>query len=246
MMTFSPKEFQSDRWPEIGSDPNLFRHFVDELPLRVFVCNRSGELLYGNQTFVESLGCSFDQLHRMVGMIIRKDRKLFTNVVRKVIYEHKEFVVPEYMLTRPDNNKQIFSITFRPLSLMQDGEPEIVMIGMALDITEEKHAHNMVVQNAKEIELLHSTGRQLSETLDLNTIYRTFFDLVSGIMPHDNLIVSSFDSEKNLIYCEYAIADGVEVDVSELPPVPLEPEGMGLQSQAIRSGKPLMINDVQN
>ena len=244
-MTFASKEDLSKRWPKIGSDPNLFQHFVDELPLRVFVFDRSGELLYANQTFVESLGCGFDQLQRMVGMIMRKDLKLFTQVVRKVIYEQNEFVVPEFTLTRPDNDKQTFHIRFRPLSLIMNGEAEMVMIGTALDITEEKHANDMVIQHTQEIELLHSAGHQLSETLDLENVYRTFFDLVSGIMPHDNLFVSSFDSEKELIYCEYAIADGVEVDASKLPPVPLEPEGRGLQSQAIRSGKPMIVNNVQ-
>jgi signal transduction histidine kinase/CheY-like chemotaxis protein len=244
-MTFSSKEFLTKRWPKIGSDPDLFRHFVDELPLRVFVFDRSGELLYANQTFIDALGCTFEQVHRMAGMIIAKDRKLFTKVVRKVIYEHKEFVVPEFTLTRPHDDKQIFFIRFRPLKLLCNGDPAEVMIGVAQDVTDRKRANDMVIQHAREIELLHSTGQQLSETLDLKSIYRTFFDLVSGIMPHDDLFVSSFDPDKELIYCEYAIADGVEVDASKLPPVALAAEGTGLQSQAIRSGKPMMVNDVQ-
>ena len=94
--------------------------------------DRSGELLYGNRAFVESLRCSFDQLPRMIGMVIKKDNEMFTRVVRKVIYEHEEFIIPEYALTRSNADKQVFNITFRPLFIQQDGKNITLMIGMAV------------------------------------------------------------------------------------------------------------------
>lgn len=98
--------------------------------------------------------------------------------------------------------------------------------------------------HAQELELLYAAGQKLSETLDPKVIYHTFFDLVSQIMPHDNLFVSFYEEAEGLIYCKFGIVSGVEVDISKLPPVPLEPEGKGLQSNVIRSGQPLLINDV--
>jgi signal transduction histidine kinase len=241
------QEKSNNWWPKIGGDLNAFRQLMDELPIRTFVFNRKGELLYANQIFVETLRCRFDQIQKMMDRIIEKDSKLFTRVVGHVIYKHEEFIVPKFILTHMETGKrrQTFHIRFRPLTLLLDDAVETVMIGTAVDITDETIAQEMVVQHTQEIELLHQAGQQLSETLDLKKIYHTFFDLVSGIMPHQNLFVSSYKPEEDLIYCEFAIVDGAEVDVGLLPPVPLEPEGKGLQSQAIRSGKPLLINDVQ-
>ncbi|MCK4568141.1 MAG: PAS domain S-box protein, partial [Candidatus Thorarchaeota archaeon] len=42
----------------------------------------------------------------------------------------------------------------------------------------------------------------------------------------------------------YVITDEGPVDVENLPPIPLEDEGMGTQSQVIRTGKPLYLPDL--
>jgi putative nucleotidyltransferase with HDIG domain len=46
-----------------------------------------------------------------------------------------------------------------------------------------------------------------------------------------------------LIFARFAISDGEPVDVQNFPPLPLEPEGQGLQSPVIRSGVAQLVRD---
>ena len=99
-------------------------------------------------------------------------------------------------------------------------------------------------RSAETARLLVETARQLGETLDPLRVYERFHDLLADTVPHDGLIVSSFDPADNLIRCEYAWTDGKRLDASTLPPLPLSPTGGGMQSHVIRTGEALLANDV--
>src|SRR5438445_4726335 len=62
-------------------------------------------------------------------------------------------------------------------------------------------------------------------------------------IPHDGVVVSSFDAEDGIIRCDYAWVDGELLDVSIFPPLQLRASG-GMQSEVIRTGEPLLTNDV--
>lgn len=49
-----------------------------------------------------------------------------------------------------------------------------------------------------------------------------------------------------MITCEYAEYEGEPIDTTTLPPIPLEPEGGGTQSMVIRTGEPLIVDDLQS
>jgi PAS domain S-box-containing protein len=63
-------------------------------------------------------------------------------------------------------------------------------------------------------------------------------------VPHDGLLVSSYDAETNLITCDYAWSDGATLDAATLPALTLNPDGGGMQSRVIAGGEPLLVNDV--
>jgi PAS domain S-box-containing protein len=113
------------------------------------------------------------------------------------------------------------------------------------EITERKRAEEALRKRTEEISLLYEVGRQFSSTLDLERIYDTLYDLVSSIMDCDGLFVSSYDSKDDLIRCTYARRERQRLDASQFPPVPLEPEGHGIQSVVIRTGEPLLIRDYE-
>lgn len=62
-------------------------------------------------------------------------------------------------------------------------------------------------------------------------------------MQFDNMFIASYDKVSQLIKAEFAIMEGKRVEVDAFPPLPLEPEGKGIQSPVIRSGKARLIND---
>jgi PAS domain S-box-containing protein len=99
-------------------------------------------------------------------------------------------------------------------------------------------------RGAEKAELLLAAARYLNETLELERVYDRFSELLADAVPHNGVIVSSFDPEKGLISCDFAWVDGEKLDPSILPPLPLNREGGGMQSRVIMTGEPLLQNDV--
>jgi PAS domain S-box-containing protein len=99
-------------------------------------------------------------------------------------------------------------------------------------------------RKARVAQLLLDAARSLGETLDPDRVYDRFRDLLADVVPHDGVLVSSYDEGDGLMRCEYAWSDGNRLDTSVFPPVTLNREGGGMQSRVIVSGEPLLFNDV--
>ena len=101
-----------------------------------------------------------------------------------------------------------------------------------------------IERKAELAELLLDAARQLGESLEPELVYERFHELLKAVVPHDGVVVSSYDERDGLIRCEYAWVEGNVVDASTLPPLPLNREGGGMQSRVILGGRPLLFNDV--
>jgi signal transduction histidine kinase len=105
--------------------------------------------------------------------------------------------------------------------------------------------HDLGVARPGEVEtarLLLEAARYLNETLEPRRVYERFRDLLADAIPHDGVVVSSVD-EAGTIRCDYAWVDGEVLDVSIFPPLRVQEKG-GMQSEVIRTGRPLLTNDV--
>jgi signal transduction histidine kinase len=114
--------------------------------------------------------------------------------------------------------------------------------------TDDVRAHYLQVERdlrrrAEIAQLLLDAARSLTETLEIDRVYDRFHELLADVIPHDGVIVSSFDERESLITCEYASVEGNRIDPATLPPLTLSAGG-GMQSEVIRTGKPLLANDV--
>jgi PAS domain S-box-containing protein len=98
-------------------------------------------------------------------------------------------------------------------------------------------------RKARIAELLLEAARELGQGLEPERIYERFRELLAGVIPHDGLVISSYDSADGLIRCDYVWNEGNVIDPSSLPPLPLNPEG-GMQSRVIVSGKSFLFTDV--
>ena len=81
------------------------------------------------------------------------------------------------------------------------------------------------------------------EARDLPFLYSTIYRYVKELLDIDVFIASSYDPFSYLIHATYVVHDQTVLDVSQFPPIPLERSGYGTQSQVIRSGLPLRIDD---
>ena len=91
-------------------------------------------------------------------------------------------------------------------------------------------------RKAELAELLLHAARQLGESLEPHVVYERFHELLAVVVPHDGIVISSYDDRDDVIRCEYAWSDGHVVDPAKLPPLPLNREGGGMQSRVIVSG----------
>jgi PAS domain S-box-containing protein len=114
----------------------------------------------------------------------------------------------------------------------------------AADITAYKEAEAALERSARIARLQHEAASYLGETLDPEQVYDRFHELLAAVVPHDGLLVSSYDPERQLIRCDYAWTDGQNLNPASLPALPLNPHGEGMQSRVIRSGESLLVNDV--
>src|SRR3954452_24445499 len=74
-------------------------------------------------------------------------------------------------------------------------------------------------------QLLLEAARQLGETLEPERVYERFHLLLTNAVPHDGIVVSSYDDEgAALIRFEYAWLEGTPLVPTTLPPLPLNRE----------------------
>jgi PAS domain S-box-containing protein len=99
-------------------------------------------------------------------------------------------------------------------------------------------------RKAELAEFLLHAARRLGESIEPERIYERFHELVADVIPHDGLIVSSYDDRDELIRCEYAWTDGAVLDATTLPALQLNRKGGGMQSRVIVTGEPLLFSDV--
>lgn len=125
----------------------------------------------------------------------------------------------------------------------RESDGSILWHGYIHDITERKEAELAIQKRNEELRLLHDASQRLNRSLDPDEVYQTIHEFLSAVLPMDSLIISSYDEETELITCQAFWSQDQRLDVSHFPTIPLEPEGQGTQSIAIRTGETLLIND---
>jgi|GEM_PF-2487188 len=86
---------------------------------------------------------------------------------------------------------------------------------------------------------------ELGQTLDVRATYSTIYEHIRSLMDAEAFIVGLYDPENEMISAGFVVTRGQVRDTSLFPPIPLEEEGRGTQSQVIRTGEPLVVPDWQ-
>src|SRR2546429_2123554 len=110
-------------------------------------------------------------------------------------------------------------------------------------LTHQQRVEHDLRRKAETAQLLLDAARYLGETLEIERVYARFHELLADGIQHDGVVVSSFDERESLIRCEYAWVEGEHVAPATLPELNLSTAG-GMQSEVIRTGRPLLENDV--
>ncbi|HMG73466.1 MAG TPA: CHASE domain-containing protein, partial [Pyrinomonadaceae bacterium] len=123
------------------------------------------------------------------------------------------------------------------------------VIGQTVDITERKLAEaelraaneRAIVEYEGLLERIASMAQKLGSARELPAIYRALLEFARASAPCDGLFVSLYDGGQDIRTAAYGWGDGIEIDVSELPPLPVPRDGPN--SRAVRTGNVVITED---
>ncbi len=91
------------------------------------------------------------------------------------------------------------------------------------------------------LERIKALAQALGTARELTAIFRALREFTNKSVPCNGFFVSLYDSVRDVRTACYAWADGEELDVSELPPMPVTT--MGPNSRAVRTREVVITND---
>jgi HD-GYP domain-containing protein (c-di-GMP phosphodiesterase class II) len=101
-------------------------------------------------------------------------------------------------------------------------------------------------RHADQLLAVNTLGRALSETRGVKEIYARATGTILQIIPNiSTIFISSYNPLTQKINYVYGYQDDEPVDVEIFPPVNLESPGVGTQSQAIHTRRPVIINGLR-
>ncbi|NOZ07357.1 MAG: GAF domain-containing protein, partial [FCB group bacterium] len=92
-------------------------------------------------------------------------------------------------------------------------------------------------------EVVNRLSLEIGNAASLEEIFPVIKREIGVLVHSPALFISLFDRKNKLITPVYVNIEGEELNISDFPVLPLEPEGMGVQSQVVRTGKSLILND---
>jgi two-component sensor histidine kinase len=87
----------------------------------------------------------------------------------------------------------------------------------------------------------------LTQKLDVDSIFNAVFEVITKLADCTELFVARYDKEDSMIryiFMRSVFSDG-PLNASEIPAIPLAPEGYGILSEVIRSSKSVILNNYQ-
>lgn len=111
------------------------------------------------------------------------------------------------------------------------------------ELQEKQLAEKALQAKTEELQMLYEAQQVLSGSLDIESIYDNTYKIISAKIPCDSMIISEYNKEAKNIKILSVWADGVKPDINIFPLIPLAPKGKGIQSEVIRSSKPLLIDN---
>jgi PAS domain S-box-containing protein len=153
----------------------------------------------------------------------------------------------EFIVRRRDGTIFPAMITDTPIN-GEDGKI-VGIVGVSVDITERKRAEetlresqqHAITEYERLLERLSPLAEALGTARDLSTIFRALLDFTLASMPCIGIFIALYDPNRNVRTAAYAWGDGAEVDVSDLPPMPISTDGPN--SRAVRTGEIIITDD---
>ncbi|MBI5945413.1 MAG: PAS domain-containing protein [Chloroflexi bacterium] len=162
----------------------------------------------------------------------------------KVEHEH------EFRIFRPDG--EIRWIHNRWMALYDKDGKEIKRVGTHQDVTERKQAEEISRRMMERWSTIYRAGEEISASLDIEQVFQAVYRAVGQVMPCEDFLISMYDEDRNLMWGDYIIENGVrvasnpyQVDVgNKIAPNPY-PATLGLGGFIVKTGQSVLLNSPQ-
>ena len=217
-----------------------YRELVENLNDVIFTVDLAGMITYVSEPVRQLAGYAPEELvgHPFREIIHSDDVPDFDRRFREILENRLE---PwEFRYRTKGGEIRWARTSSRPI--VESGRP-VGIRGLFSDITPRRQAELSRDRMLHRLATLNRVTLALGQLTALPAILRTLHDEVRAILDADGFFVSRYHKGSGLITALFAIDEGGERDVSTFPPIPLAPEGKGMQSQVLRTGKPLNVPD---
>jgi PAS domain S-box-containing protein len=153
----------------------------------------------------------------------------------------------EMVVQRKDGSSFPALITDTPI---YDEEGKMVgIVGVSIDITARKATEealraaeqHAITEYENLLQRLTPLAQALGTARDLRTIFRALLDFTRASMPCIGIFIALYDDKRKVRTAAYGWGDGEEVDVTNLPPMPISTDGPN--SRAVKTGEIIITDD---
>ncbi len=223
---------------------DLMRRVIDANPTCIFLKDRSGKFLLTNKQMAELHGTTPEAMvgktdldFSQISIASAEEAEKFLADDREVIDRKQPKFIPEETFTLPDGTIRWFQTTKIPLALRDNPN---CMLGVAIDITEQKQAEEALRQRNRELALLNQAGQMFNSTLDLDQVLVTVLEEVRHPLEVVGASVWLLDPETGELVCRQATGHNSElVRGWRLSP------GEGVASWVARRGESAIVSDTR-
>jgi PAS domain S-box-containing protein len=226
-----------ESYRELFENANDIVYTLD-LDYKLTSVNKAGELITGYRS-AEVLGNSIITIVKPESIAIMREM-----MQRKMAGESRTNY--EIEIQRKDGKIRTLEISSRLIS--ENGKP-VGIQGIARDITERKLGEEKLrlanqqalVEYEHLLERIASLAQALGAARELPAIFPALREFALASVPCDGLFVSLYDHDKDIRTAVYGWGDGNEINVSELPAMPVT--AAGPNSRAVRTGEIVITDD---
>jgi len=222
------------------------RTLIENTREAIWSLDRDLHLVTRNEQFCDLIERLFGFVPQigMSNLVFLQDdeRRLWAAAYRRALDGEQFTIERTYSL---EAEQITVEVTLNPI--LSDAGDVTGIVLFARDVTErnrkEAALHELnarLLKHNRELIALNQAGRELTATLDPQTIYRVLYRSVAWRLfaaPH--FVVALYDDARRTVTCAYAVLDGEEVDPARFAPLPL---GEGPYSATILSRKPRVVD----
>ena len=227
---------------ELLNKTEYLNTIIESSPMAVFDLDREGKVAgIWNKSAEKMFGWKAEEvIGRELPIVPPSKRDEFLNNLKRSL-NGEQVHGRELRRVRKDGKPVVLNIHTFPLR-NAEGDVERIL-AYNEDVTIKIEYADEIKRNADYLTLLSQAGMDANATINPAEIYVSTIDAILKIVHADAVVVSSISGEGTKIKCESVYIEGEKVDPAFLPEIEISKSGGGPQSEAIRTGRPMLIKN---